>query len=517
MKNIIKKLIASLLVLSFIFLLSSNVSATSTIAKINQRDSIYFLMTDRFYDGDKTNNMNVIRDDLTQYQGGDFQGVIDKLDYIKDLGFTAIWISPVVKNDIGGYHGYWADDFYKTNEHFGSLEKLKELVKKAHEKGIKVIVDLVVNHTGPGFSKVNDSKYANWFHPRIDISDYNDQKQVENGWLAGLPDLNQENPEVSKYLIDMSKWWIKETGIDGYRLDTFRHVPKDFWITFSKEIKKVYPGFYLIGEVFSGDPSYVGGYQDSGADGFLDFPTYYAANDVFKGDKPASYLGEMINNEGSIYKNRNLMGTFIDNHDVPRFVAQIYNLKDEKLKSALTFMMTYTGIPVMYYGTEIGMDGGTDPDNRRNMDFNVKSPITDYVKKLTSIRNSNKALTMGNIEVLKSDDNILCYSRTFENNTVIVAFNTSDIAQKFEFSVPEKYINKYKLATDLISTKDIRVKNGNVEIDMAPMQARVFVFENSNPKLNKYAIYIVLAVVVMFLISGAWILRKYKLRSNSNS
>ena len=191
---------------------------------INSSDLIYFLMTDRFSNGDPTNDQNVRPADPQAYHGGDFQGIINKLDYIKDLGFTTIWISPVVQNQVGGYHGYWATDFYKTNEHFGSMAELRSLVDQAHAKGIKVIVDLVVNHTGQLHPWVGEAQYQNWFHPRKNIANYSDQREVENGWLASLPDLNQENPEVKQYLINMAKWWIEETGIDGYRLDTVKHV-----------------------------------------------------------------------------------------------------------------------------------------------------------------------------------------------------------------------------------------------------------------------------------------------------
>lgn len=504
MKSTFKKYLMHFIIFIIVASFFNTVTALAKVESINSKDMIYFLLTDRFYDGDKSNNQNVIKDDLSQYNGGDFQGVIDKLDYIKDLGFTTIWISPVVKNDVGGYHGYWATDFYKTNEHFGTMEKLKELVSKAHDKGIKVIFDLVLNHTGPGHPYVNNPKYPNWFHERKDISDYNNQTEVENGWLAGLPDLNTENPTVKKYLIDMAKWWIKETGIDGYRIDTYRHMPKEFRSEFIKEIKKEYPNFYIVGEVFNGDPDYIANYLDDGISGLLDFPSYYAINDVFKGDKPASYLAEMINREGNIYKDKALMGTFIDNHDVPRFVSQVYRLKDEKLMSALTFMMTYTGIPVMYYGTEIGMDGGTDPDNRGNMSFVVKSPITDYVKKLTNIRKNNSALSQGNIEIVKADDNILCYIRSFEKNTVLVTFNTSEDKQKTNFIIPEKFQVKTESITDSISSTKISVKDRSVSLNMSPLQANIFVLQNetnqNTPKIYFALVGSAVALIGIFLI-----------------
>jgi alpha-amylase len=190
----------------------------------------------------------------------------------------------------------------------------------------KVIVDLVVNHTGYLHPWVGEPQYENWFHDRGNITNWNDQQEVEEGKILGLPDLNQANPEVKRYLIDMAKWWIRQTGIDGYRLDTVKHVAKTFWKEFSREIKKEFPDFYLIGKVYDGRPAYVVEYQKAGFDGLVDFPLYYAINDVFGGSRPAESLTGMIEQCAVSYPDRNRCGTFIDNHDVPRFVSQLGNL-----------------------------------------------------------------------------------------------------------------------------------------------------------------------------------------------
>lgn len=516
-----------ILIILFLFSINLTIYAEEPL-RVNENDLIYFVFTDRFNDGDKTNNQSVNINDPAAYHGGDFQGIIDKLDYIKDLGFTTIWISPVVENQIRGYHGYWATDFYKTNEHFGSMDKLKELVEKAHQKDIKVIMDIVLNHTGHLHPYVGDENHEGWFHPRQDIKDYNNQEQVENGWLASLPDFDQNNPEVKKYLIDMAKWWIKETNIDGFRLDTVRHVPKSFWNEFSDAIKKDYPNFYLMGEVFHGDINYVGDYQkNAGLDGLVDFPMYYAINDVFKDMRPATGLAEAIKNSNN-YKDKYLMGTFIDNHDVPRFVSQLSKLKDEKLKNALTFLMTYTGIPIMYYGTEIGMDGGSDPDNRRDMDFTIKSPITEYVKKLTEIRKSNKALTKGDINVLKADKYFLSYSRKYENNTVIITFNTSNLEKQVEFNIPEVDIGKETLLMDILSSKTVEIDNGKVNLTMSPMESNIFIFtkdisdnntnndssnnasNSKNSNSHNYSILIISSLAIIAIILFSLFILKYK-------
>ncbi len=176
----------------------------------------------------------------------------------------------------GGYHGYWIEDFYQVDPHFGTLGDLKTLVKEAHKRDMKVILDFVANHVGYNHPWLHDPTKKDWFHPKKEIFDWNDQTQLENGWVYGLPDLAQENPEVKTYLIDAAKWWIKETDIDGYRLDTVRHVPKSFWQEFAKEVKSVKKDFFLLGEVWSDDPRYIAEYGKYGIDGFVDYPLYGA-------------------------------------------------------------------------------------------------------------------------------------------------------------------------------------------------------------------------------------------------
>lgn len=509
MKKIVRRcLILTSLVLVCISISSSAVFAINEKTTVNNNDLIYFIFTDRFNDGDTSNNKDVNKDDLKSFEGGDWQGIIDKLDYIKDLGFTTIWISPVVKNDTGGYHGYWAVDFYKTEDHFGTIDKLKELVNKSHEKGMKVVVDLVVNHAGMNHPFVSDPKYKDWFHDTGSITNYDDQNEVENGKLAGLPDFNTENPEVKKYLIDMAKWWIKEVKFDGYRLDTVKHVPKEFWTDFISAIKKDYPNFYFIGEVWNGDPNYVAPYQQTGIDGFVDFPMYYAMLDVFAGNnaKGAVRLSSMIEDLQSRYKKPDLMGTFIDNHDVDRFLSKATSMPDERMKQALAFEMTYTGIPILYYGTEVGLDGSSDPLNRKFMDWSKKGKFYDYIKQLTSIRKTNAALTQGDIKIIKQEKDYLLYARKSGDNVVFSAFNVSKDSKTAEVPIYKEYRKqngrfKYYVLTDLISSKDYKITDDKVTIDMSPRGASILTFKEIDESFKYYTIFALGFVVVVFIIT----------------
>lgn len=403
----------------------------AAVEPVGPQDLIYFIMTDRFNDA-APNEHYVNKKDISGYHGGDFLGIIDKLDYIKSLGFTAIWITPVVDNQSGGYHGYWATDFYAVDEHLGTMEDLKRLVNEAHARDMKVIMDIVINHTGSLHPYVYDK--PDWFHPRVSINDWNDQKQVENGWLAGLPDFDQGNPAVMDYLVDMSKFWIKETGIDGFRLDTVKHVQKEYLAEYVSRIKEEYPDFYLIGEIFDGRAGFIEGYSATGIDGFLDFPMYYGINDAIGRDKGSINLWNAVT-AGRQYSNRQLMGTFLDNHDVQRFVYRL-DEPQKRLKQALAVVMTYTGIPIVYYGTEISLDGGNDPDNRRDMVFE-ENEVTDAVRKLTSIRKENPEFVHGDISLINLGTYGFSYQRTYEGQSSVLVLNLDSKAREFTVRLPE--------------------------------------------------------------------------------
>ncbi|WP_427338367.1 alpha-amylase family glycosyl hydrolase [Caloranaerobacter sp. DY30410] len=435
----------------------------------SSKDIIYFIMTDRFYDGDKENNNfpDVNKNDPKAYHGGDLKGIVEKLDYIKSLGVTAIWITPVFKNEYGGYHGYWITDFYKVDPHLGTLSDLKELVQEAHKRDIKVILDYVVNHTGYKSPWLNDEKYKDWFHPKKNISNWNDQKQLEEGWIFGLPDLNQDNPEVKKYFIDNAIWWIEQTGIDGMRLDTVKHVPKDFWNEFAYNIKSKYPNFFLLGEVWNDNPRYLEQYHKVGIDSLTNYPLYNGLRKTFTRFGKANTLVNAIKKQ-SAFTNPELNGIFVDNHDNKRLVTEAKEYGEAYLKQALTFIMTYPGIPIIYYGTEIAMEGGDDPDNRRDMEWDKisNSEMLNYFKMLTDIRNSNEALYNGEFELLNYDSYFLSYMRKKGDSKFIVIYNLQNKEKNITINLKDDS-SKY---TDVLSSKAYNIENGNLNITLKPLE-----------------------------------------------
>ncbi|MCM3719076.1 alpha-amylase family glycosyl hydrolase [Fictibacillus phosphorivorans] len=492
--------------LAMSFLLFLSVQNKALAEKKEERswkdETIYFIMIDRFHNGDKKNDFDVDPTDPSAYHGGDFKGITKKLDYLKDLGVTAIWMTPVVKNEERGYHGYWTEDFYETEEHFGTEEELKKLVQKAHDRDIKVIVDLVVNHTGYIHAWQNNTEKKDWFHPKQEITNWDDQQNVENGWLAGLPDLNTENPETRKYLLDMAEYWIKETNIDGYRLDTVKHVPKDFWVEFSERVKNVKSDFYLIGEVWHNDPRYISEYNKAGIQSFVDYPLFNEMVRVFRqSGQSLSELHSVWERNKYYYDDPYMLGNFIDNHDNIRFVREVL-LKQEdpekRLKMALTYLYTAPGIPILYQGTEHMVDGGKDPDNRRMMAFNQNKKIETFTAKLGSLRQKHPALRRGDFTMIKDEGAKGVFKRTYKGETLYIVFNNDKKAVNIAFQ--DKAFKGHKLV-DLMNQNEERADGNKVEFQIKGETALIFLLQKHSNKPFLYGAIGAGILLVILLIS----------------
>ncbi len=465
-----------------------------------QDEVIYMIMVDRFNNGDSSNDRDANINDPLAYHGGDFKGITEKLDYIKDMGFTAIWLTPIFENMDKGYHGYWIKDLYQTNKYFGTMEEFKTLVEEAHKRDIKVFLDFVVNHVGPNHEWLNDSSKKEWFHENKSISNWNDQHEVETGWLYDLPDLNQENPEVSKYLLDASKWWIQETDIDGYRLDTVKHVPKAFWTDFSAEVKSVKNTFFLIGEVWHDNPNVIVSYEDTGIDGFMDFYQNGALQAAF--EKSNQSLGWLFSNNdrnNNLFERPELLGQFLDNHDMQRFTnLAIQNNQDpvERLKLGLTYLYTAPGIPIIYYGTEIALDGGNDPDNRRMMNFQANDELYEYIKKLGAVRQEQLALTRGDMELLVDDAGWTVYKRTYVDETIVVAINNTTKEQSV---VLEEEITSGKELHGLLEGGLVKSEEAGYTIHLESGQYEIYKLVKQ-PENNRLALSVLIGGIILLLL-----------------
>ncbi|MDQ0198145.1 alpha-amylase family glycosyl hydrolase [Neobacillus ginsengisoli] len=504
-----KKIIISLFLMSF-FLVSA-LPASAAVKKENrlwQDESIYSIMIDRFNDGDVKNDVDVNTKNPVAYNGGDFQGIIDKLDYIHDMGFTAIRLTPIFDNAVNGYHGYWVNDFYKTEEHFGSIKTFQKLVNEAHKRKMKVLIDFVANNVAESNPWVNDSSKQNWFHPKKDVQDGNNQQDLENGWVNGLPDLNQDNPDVKKYLIDAAKWWIKKTDIDGYSLPEVNYVPVSFWSDFSKEVKQEKKNFFLLGVMDKNTPADLKKYEDAGIDSMFNYPLSSDLRGAFANtDQSFSTLYSDSKRDLNQSKNPYLLANFMDNENTVRFTRDIVDKKQfpgARWEMALTYLYTTPGIPVVYYGSEIALNGGDIPDNRKQMNFRADKDLIDYITKLGELRNQLPSLTRGTFEMLYERNGMAVYKRYYKGETAIIAINNTEKSQNV--TLTDKQIEGGKELRGLFGGDLVPSKNNKYTIILDRDKAEIYVLA----KKGGLNIPLIVSLVVVYLLFVLFLIKVKK-------
>lgn len=443
---------------------------------IGQEDIIYFVLTDRFCDDGSQKNYEVNKQKPNAYHGGNFAGLITKIPYLKNLGVTAVWITPVYLNIHEGpngaesYHGYWSLDFEKVDNRLyntkrdlpeGSKQYLKELADALHQNNLKLVLDMVVNHTGYDHPGLRGDPHTPirpyWFNPQGDPS-------PEKMWLFGLPDLNQSNPEVADYFVNTIIDWIEATRIDAIRMDTVRNVEPTFWYLFKSYIRGKYPQITVIGEVLDQDIPTLSKYQKYFAfDSLFDFALQQVIWDVFIHGQSLNRIARPRLNSADkekdrrepkgvldrdfLYTNQNRLVTLTENHDLSkRFFSEALDVCNGDRKQALkmfkvatTFQFTTRGIPQIYYGGEIAMEGYGDPDNRRDMRWEVfedrlepssKYPIEkeafEHIKKLTHLRSNSQALKFAPLLTLYADYFLYAYLREYRGESAIAVINNGN-------------------------------------------------------------------------------------------
>jgi glycosidase len=496
-------------------------------------DVLYLIMIDRFSDGDQKNNDPAQsrglydRNNKFYYHGGDLQGIINRLPYLKDLGVTAVWLTPWYDNydrpnevekkegaPSTGFHGYNAQDFYAVEEHFGTLQKLRELVDEAHRQGIKVIQDSVVNHTGPYHPWVDDTPTPTWFNgtrashlknvfqtwvlhdPRAEPLI---KRETMEGWfLDFLPDLNQQDEEAAHYLIQNTLWWIGTTGLDGIREDTWQYVPNNFWRDWMAAIKREYPSFRVVGEVKDGDPVHTSFFQggrtrfdgvDSGLDSLLDFPLFYPVRHAFAEGRNVDEVPKMLARD-YLYTNPEMLVTLLGGHDDGRFMSEPgATVAGSKL--AHTFILTTRGVPQLYYGDEIGMTGGDEPTTRRDFPGGFpgdarnaftkagrtpeEQDLFDHVRKMARLRSELEPLRRGALLNLYVSEQQYAYARATERAAAIVVINNGSQEAAVEFKVAPLNLQDGSVLVDRLGTNaDLLIRNGVFKINMPPRTASIY-------------------------------------------
>jgi neopullulanase len=489
---------------------------------LGEGDVVYLIMPDRFADGDPTNNEpsqspgTYDRSQPRAYHGGDLRGIREHLPYLRDLGVTTLWLTPVYDNDNASpqdYHGYGAVDFYAVDEHLGTLTDLVELVAAAHRHGIKVFLDTVLNHTGPRHPWVKAPPEADWFHGTADqhlaaiasmdrLTDLHAPpklwRDLVEGWFADkLPDLNQENPRVDQYLLQNTLWWAEHTGVDGYRLDTFPYVARRFWSNWHRRLFRIHPRFATMGEVFNRDPTvtafFAGGRKqfdgiDSGVTTLFDFPFFFALRDVILGGMPESRLVGVLQRDW-LYARPDRLVTFLGNHDVPRLLSEPGASK-EKLKLTFSVLLTVRGIPQLYYGDEIGIEGGEDPDNRRDFPggfpgdprnaFTAEGRTPDeqeifsHVQALLRLRREHPALRGGRHWHLAWDDTLYAFVRETREERLLVIFNNADQPRDVHLNLQDTPLSDGQSLEPVFAAATAFVREHQAELHVAPRSVAVY-------------------------------------------
>lgn len=450
-----KYILAAIVIL---FSLNSVVLANPTDSWKDQ--ILYFVLLDRFYDGNFKNCPKTNKKDLQAFHGGDIAGLEKKLDYLEELGITGIWVSPFLKNRPNAffgqeaYHGYWPYDFFKIDERFGTEKELLSLRKSMQKKNIKLLLDMVVNHVGYDAPFVKEHK--DWFNPMINIENWEDADELKNRCIFGLPDFASQKPEVRKFFCDVSKYWINLLQPDGFRLDAVKHVNDDFWKDFNENTRKLSKSdFILLGEYLHGDPVKVNEtWRLAGFNSLFDFPLYYTMKEVFaqKGDcrKLASRLYY-----DRYYPDSGMLATILDNHDLDRFITSCRGDVDS-YKLAIAFMMSVRGIPTLCYGDEQGLRGkhSSLPHNRCDMKFTTRSNLFRFTKEMISMRKSRKALRRGLHCHIYADKDIYVFARLLSDEIAIAVFNNSDKEKKFEEVFPFEVQNNNNQITASYGNKE---------------------------------------------------------------
>ncbi len=446
---------------------------------------IYFMVTDRFFDGNESNNTasgakTYGKDNAGLYHGGDFAGITQKLDYLEDLGINTIWITPIVENipgvtvtDTGkedvpynaAYHGYWASDFTKLNPTLGTEEEFQTLIDQAHNRGIRIMVDIVVNHAG------YDTDFGDMIRSGEDIVSGSDQKDS----LSNLPDFRTEDPAVSAQLVKWQTQWVKDFGIDYFRVDTVKHVENDTWAELKNALTETDPNFKMIGEYAGGGYASNGNTLGTGEmDSDLDFDFNDQATNFVKGN--ISSVESFLTSRNSGLNNTYMTGQFLGSHDEDGFKKKLLDggmAEDAATAASMvaaSLQITAKGQPVIYYGEEIGLTGLNNypyQTNRYDFDWtmvNSDNKTYQHYKKMLSIRNAyTDVFARGDRKtILASDENGYdIVSRSYKGTKLYVGLNIKDVAQTVEIPVSE---NNGTVLKDLYSGKTYTVSNGKIKV-----------------------------------------------------
>lgn len=494
-------------------------------------DVLYLIMPDRFADGNPENNepaslqnpVKVDRDNPNMRHGGDIAGILKNIDYIDSLGVTAVWVNPVLENDMpgGSYHGYATTDYYRIDPRFGDNHEYAVLIDSLHDRGIKTVMDMIFNHSGIAHPWINDLPASDWLNFQDNYqqtnyrlttvtdpyaSDY-DKALTTDGWFVyGMPDLNQNNPHLMKYLTQNSIWWIEDSQIDGIRMDTYAYADKDRMGEWIEAVNAEYPQFNIVGECWLSDPAGVAQWQsgapvsqgyDTKLKTVMDFPLMIKVENLapfIEETDPWNGLNKIYDHLALdfVYADPDKVLRFLDNHDTDRVIKEDIDSLDA-WKQAITMLLTVPGIPQIYYGTELLMSGtrkGGDGNIRKDMPGGFpgdslsvfsrqgRTPLQnqafDYIAGINNWRKTNSAIKNGKFKHFMPSNGIYLYQRENDNDSFVVVMNGKDSDNEVEMNRYEEIIPLGKKYKDIITGETIVLRPSDSDIYIfKPRETRI--------------------------------------------
>lgn len=500
-----KKIIFSLLIGISLFFLTPPIEAKEE--SHIQEEIIYNILVDRFNNGDPTQGEQVDIEDPYAYHGGDLQGIIMKLDHIKKLGFTTISLSSILENAPKGFHGYWVENHYEIEEQFGAMDNLKELIKEAHSRDIKVILELNTNYVAPSHPFVNEQDKADWF------MDNTLTANESTTWLDDVLVLNQANEDVQNYLIDVAEFWMTETDIDGFKLHAADQSYGPFLMTLAEHIKNVDPEFYLIANVLDVDDENMEHLSENQyIDATENTSMFKTMNQVFtQVENPVNVLYDDwdMNEEQS-----NIL--FVDNQNTARFTYNfgVNNRNDfTAWKLVLTYMYMTPGIPSIYQGSELAMSGEGFPYNQYLVLFNSSNPeIEEFYEKISALRSEFlPVITYGDFELVDTSGAMSLFKRTYEDESIYIAINNDSVSRVVTLTGIDSDVQLRGLLGDNLVREN---ENGEFKVGIERESAEVYIIEE-NEGINWAFIGFVVGVVLLFIIGVNYLSYKQRKREKA--